>query len=212
MPHGNYDGAYPRPSGHAALYDRYGLPTNTPLVGLFGQIRRYKGLDTALDAIERLGERAHLVVAGRAGGAMRAVLDRAAAMRSVTLIDRALPDQELVDLLSGLDLAWLPYHRITGSGALMLALTAGVPVVASDLPFFREVVDGNRTAARLVPRGDAGRLAQATTELLAVPRHERRAAARAVADRYAWSSCVQPLADAIRASVAVRRPLSAECA
>jgi beta-1,4-mannosyltransferase len=212
MPHGNYDGAYPPPEDSAGLYRRYGLPTDRALVGLFGQIRPYKGIETALDAIERLGERAHLVIAGQPVGDMRAVLDRAGAMRSVTLIDHALSDQELANLLAALDVAWLPYRRITGSGALMLALTAGVPVVTSDLPFFREVVDGSTTAARLVPRGDAAALAVATSDLLAISRPARRAAARALADRYAWSSCVQPLADAIRTSVAVRRPLSEECA
>lgn len=212
MPLGNYDGAYPGPDDHAALFRRYGLPTDKALVGMFGQIRQYKGIEVALDAIDRLGERVHLVIAGKPVGDVRAVLDRAGATRSVTLIDRVLSDQELANLLAALDVAWLPYRRITGSSALMLALTAGVPVVASDLPFFREVVDGSTAAARLVPRGDAAALALATSDLLAIPRPARRAAARALADGYAWSSCVQPLADAIRTSVAVRRPLSEECA
>jgi glycosyltransferase involved in cell wall biosynthesis len=212
MPHGNYDGAYPPASDDATVHERFRLPTDKALVGLVGQVRRYKGVDTALDAIARLEDRAHLVIAGRPVGSMRAVLERAASMRSVTLVDRPLADQELSDLLSVLDVAWLPYRRITGSGALMLALTAGVPVVASDLPFFREVVEDSSTAARVVPREDAGGLAHATNDLLDIPRHERRAAARALADRYSWASCVMPLADAIRTSVAIRRPISAECA
>jgi beta-1,4-mannosyltransferase len=213
MPHGNYDGAYPPPSPGADPRAEFGLPRDKPLIGLVGQLRRYKGIETALDAIAKLGDRAHLVIAGRPVGDVRWLLQRAAGMSSrVTLIDRALSDQELADLLSVLDLYWLPYARITGSGALLLALTAGIAVAASDIPFFRELLEGSPAAGRLATPGDAASLADVTEALFAVRRDDRRAAARAIADSYSWLACTRLLADAIRGSLAERHAFHAEYA
>jgi glycosyltransferase involved in cell wall biosynthesis len=213
MPLGNYDGAMPPPAVTPDLRSRFGLPAKTALVGVVGQLRRYKGIETALDAIASLGDEAHLVIAGRPVGDMSWLLDRAAAMRSsVTVIDRALSDQELSDLVSLLDVVWLPYRRITGSSALLLALTAGVPTVASDLPFFREVLESAPAAGRLAPAGDGAAFARQTTELLAIPREDRRSAARSVAERYPWSACIRPLAGAIREALRERRLLAPEYA
>lgn len=213
MPHGNYDGAYPPPADPSATRITFGLPDGRPVIGLIGQMRRYKGLETALDAIGRIGERAHLIIAGRPAAEMAPLLDRAAAMPGVvTVVDRALTPRELADLLGAVDVAWLPYARITGSGALLLALTAGVPVAASDLPFFREILDDMPSAGRLVPRGDGEALARVTHDLLSSPRDDRRAAARRLAERYSWASCTQPLADAIRRLLADRQLANQEYA
>lgn len=212
MPLGNYDGAIPRPED-VDLRSAFGLPADRPLIGLVGQLRGYKGIETALEAMAHVGRRLHLVIAGRPVGDVGLLLEHARAMRSsVTVIDRTLSEQELANLFSILDVVWLPYTRITGSGALLFSLTAGVPAVASDLPFFREVLAGTPAAGRLTPAGDSAALAQATTELLAIPRDERRRAARSVADRYPWSSCVRPMAGAIRDALGRRKALTPEFA
>lgn len=212
MPLGNYDGAIADPDD-VGVRSAFGLPTDRPLIGLVGQLRRYKGIETALEAMAHVGRRPHLIIAGRPVGDVASLLERARAMgSSVTVIDRTLSEQELANLFSILDVAWLPYTRITGSAALLFALTAGVPAVASDLEFFREVLSGTPSAGRLTPAGDGAALAQATTELLAIPRDERRKAARSVAERYPWSSCVRPLAEAIRDALAKHKVLTPEFA
>jgi hypothetical protein len=80
------------------------------------------------------------------------------------------------------------------------------------LPFFREVLEGCPAAGRLALPGNGASLAAATEELLAVPRDERRAASRAIADRHSWSACTRPLAEAIRGCLADRHLLHSEYA
>ena len=63
------------------------------------------------------------------------------------------------------DLVVLPYHEITGSGILQVAYAFSKPVVASDLPGFREtVVDGEN--GYLVPPKDYGNMAEKIVDIL----------------------------------------------
>jgi phosphatidylinositol alpha-mannosyltransferase len=69
---------------------------------------------------------------------------------------------------------------------LVEAMAAGVPVVASDIAGYREVLPAS--AGVLVPPGDAQALAQALDELLGDEERRERmgAAGRAEAEQYAW--------------------------
>jgi glycosyltransferase involved in cell wall biosynthesis len=81
----------------------------------------------------------------------------------------------------------------------LLALTASRGVIASDLPFFREILDGAASAGRLVTPSDPMALAEATRSYLQVPASERSAAARALADRYDWDKVVHDFAETLKA-------------
>ena len=67
------------------------------------------------------------------------------------------------------------------------AFAAGTPVVASDIPGYRDVVAHGRDGL-LVPRGDATRLAETLRDLALDPGRNARLAATAArsAERYAW--------------------------
>jgi phosphatidylinositol alpha-mannosyltransferase len=74
---------------------------------------------------------------------------------------------------------------------LVEAMAAGVPVVASDIPGYREVVR-NGVDGLLVPPGDPGALAAALERVLGDPEEAARLrrAGPARAERYAWRSVV----------------------
>jgi phosphatidylinositol alpha-mannosyltransferase len=79
---------------------------------------------------------------------------------------------------------------------LTRGLACAVPVVASDIPGYRAVLEGE--AGVLVPPGDAGAVASAVVELLGdePTRVRRGAAARVlVAERYAWDGIARRLLD-----------------
>src|SRR6266536_1899183 len=79
------------------------------------------------------------------------------------------------------------------------ALACGTPVVASDLPVTREVLDGQ---AALVPAGDAAALAAALAGALAGDGGPAaRAARRAHAAAFTWTRCAEATRAAYRAAV-----------
>ena len=113
-------------------------PRSTPLappqsrtVLLFGRLEQYKGVEVLVDAMDHVWERrpeVKLVVAG-AGAAARLVPDRP----RVSLIPRYISETEVDALLAQASLVALPYTQASQSGVGTLAISAGVPVVVSDL-------------------------------------------------------------------------------
>jgi phosphatidylinositol alpha-mannosyltransferase len=70
---------------------------------------------------------------------------------------------------------------------LVEAMAAGVPVVASDIPGYREVIRGGESGV-LVPPGDSASLARAVSEVLTrgPASTEMVAAGRQAATEYSW--------------------------
>ena len=115
----------------------------------------------------------------------------------ITLDERKLSEEELARTVADADFAVLPYRRILNSGSLLLAFSLGVPAVVPDLPAMRELVaDGENGFLYAANKIDA--LAAALARAAATSTEEREAmriAARASAERLAWSN----LADRLRA-------------
>ncbi len=84
---------------------------------------------------------------------------------------------------------------------MLLALTASRGVVASDLPFFREILSGNDDAGRLVPSNNPAALAGATRSYLAISTRAAAGAARMLADRFAWDDVVRDFALTLKAQI-----------
>jgi glycosyltransferase involved in cell wall biosynthesis len=74
-------------------------------------------------------------------------------------MQRFIPDQERDLLFKACDLVVLPYRRIYNSGVLMMALSYGKTVLASDLPANREIVQ-NGINGYLFETGNAKSLFQ----------------------------------------------------
>jgi phosphatidylinositol alpha-mannosyltransferase len=74
------------------------------------------------------------------------------------------------------------------------AMACGVPIVASDIDGYREVLDAGREAL-LFPNRDHRALADAVVRILTEPRLARTMAAngRAKAERHAWSGIARQL-------------------
>jgi glycosyltransferase involved in cell wall biosynthesis len=61
--------------------------------------------------------------------------------RSVRLLPRHIADDDMQVLLNAADCVVLPYNEVLTSGAAMLAMSFGRPVVAPDLGGVRDYVD-----------------------------------------------------------------------
>ncbi|MFF0341222.1 glycosyltransferase family 4 protein [Kribbella sp. NPDC004875] len=150
-----------------------------------------KGLGVLLDAVPLLlAERPRLRIlvagAGNADETRRSLPPR---YRENVLFLGAIDDEARADMLAGSDVYVAPHLGGESFGIVLLeAMAAGAPVLASDLPAFRQVLDGGRLGELFEP-GNVPELAARTLRLLRRPeeREHLRSAGLAAVPRYDWS-------------------------
>ncbi|MFF2750338.1 glycosyltransferase [Kitasatospora sp. NPDC058048] len=149
-----------------------GLPADVLLVAWIGAIAPEKRLDLALDVLDRLPD-VRLAVAG--DGPLREALARHPAAARAHFLG---PLSDPAPLYRAADALLLTSDSEGVPGALIEAALAGVPAVATDVGWVREVVRDGATGALVAP-GDPLALAEALGKVLAVNRAGLGAAARA---------------------------------
>lgn len=158
-------------------------------LALVGRLSREKRPERALDTLRLLrswGVPAGLLVLG--DGPLRPRLERAAAGLPVRFLGHVADRGCLARLVAGADVALAPAPHETFGLAVLEALACGTPVVVPATGAARDLVGLLGSGA--VTSGTAEGLAQGVLDLLAVPAAERRAAARAQAERFPWSTTV----------------------
>jgi phosphatidylinositol alpha-mannosyltransferase len=184
-----------------------GVREGGPLrIAFVGQAVERKGLPILLRAFEALREHvpAELVVVGAGPEDVAPLL---LDDRGVTVLGK-VPDAERTRALADADVLCAPSLGGESFGMVLTeAFAAGTPVLASDIPGYRDVVrDG--VDGVLVPPGDATVLAEALRELALAP--QRRAAmagaASRHAERYAWPSVAAEVLDAYDDAIAMPVP------
>lgn len=190
------------------------VPQN-PVVAYAGHLYPWKGVDALLEAIARLPHVTGLIIGGHPG---EADLDRCRALAErLDIGDRVtftglLPHAEVGPAMAQADIVVLPNlplqisHAYTSPLKLFEYMASGRPIVASDLPAIREVVDVD--CAVLVAPGNPGALAEGIQRLVDDPSLGRRlaeVAARRVRD-YTWDARAEKLDDLLRHVVEDRRP------
>jgi beta-1,4-mannosyltransferase len=185
IPHGNYVGLFGSPHAtRAELRAARAIPDDAYVFLAFGQVRPYKRLPdliTAFRAVE--GEDVRLLIVGKpvVEHEARRLRDAAQADHRVLLDLREVPDAEVSDLHACADAAVLAYRDVFSSGALLLALSLGLPVVAPDQGTAAEIAGA--AAGQLFP---AGGLTAALAASRAADGPARSIAARSVAEQYGW--------------------------
>ena len=139
-------------------------PTDRPTVFFIGRHEPRKGLDVLLEAMASLPLDVRLWV-GSDGSDTAALKARFAGDARIEWLGR-LTDAEKAERMRGADVFCAPSLRGESFGVVLLeAMAAGTPVVASDLPGYRNVAIANRDAL-LVPPGDPAKLASALQRVL----------------------------------------------
>jgi Glycosyltransferase len=115
------------------------LKDGTMALLFFGQIKESKGLDILLEAMNLVHDPdIHLIIAGSARDVdpqdMIQSLVEPSVQNQIHLHNRYISDQERDALFKACDVMIIPYRRIYNSGVLMMALSYGKTVIASDLP------------------------------------------------------------------------------
>ena len=179
----------PDPEQVWELLNRHNLQ-NTPYVLWVGSLEPRKGvgaLAAAMVQVVRKGSPAALVLAGYPGWQNEALIssaDRAELGPSLRQLGR-VPEHELQALYAAATVFAFPSLHEGFGLPVLEAMSAGVPVVASDIPAIREVA-GN--AAVPVAPGDVGAWAEALSEVLGSPslQAELAGAGRRRAAAFSW--------------------------
>lgn len=155
-----------------ALRKRIGIPANEPVVLFFGTLSRYKGIDVLIDAFPEIRKAtgARLVLAGfpapdfdvrahEAQARARGVED------AITWVPEYVASGDVAAWMELSSVIVFPYRDIYQSGALHVAQTFGVPIVASAIGAMRDVIEDRRSGLLVTPE-DPNALAAAVLELL----------------------------------------------
>jgi phosphatidylinositol alpha-mannosyltransferase len=170
-----------------------GWPGPGGAIGFLGRMDEpRKGLSVLLKAFETLGSERpglRLLIAGRASDPDEVLQRVPAELRDRVVLLGQVDDEEKVRALHSVDVFCSPNTGGESFGIVTAeAMAAGVPIVASDIDAFRQVLRGGE-AGELFATGDAAGLARAAGALLDDPKRRAvlsAAALAAVAD-YDWS-------------------------
>ncbi len=193
VPHGpSYHGP---PSGSKEeLRRRYGIPLDKQVALFFGDIRPDKNLDLFLRAMVPFKERLFLVVAGRAkGGILVSQLQSLAEeiglhhSANIKWVTEYIPNEEVPNLFAMADWLALPYSSsfTSQSGVLNIAVAHGLPVLASALPAFREVIERCSIGLTVVP-DNLDELKSAIGEMLRLETPVARHGFELAASLFSW--------------------------
>jgi glycosyltransferase involved in cell wall biosynthesis len=141
----------------------------------FGKIKAYKGVDVLIEALGILEPALRHRVIVRVVGAP--YVDPGPLLRRVAQLGVAdtikfrlgfVSDAEMMGCFTQADAMVFPYRQIDASGVLMAALAQGLPVIASRIGDFAELLQHGREAL-LVEPGDPPALADAIATLARSP-------------------------------------------
>ena len=188
FPHGNYIGAYPDACTREEARERLGIDPAALAYLFLGQVRQYKGIEELLDAYETIrDDTSVLLIAGRARDESygREVEAAAARRQGVRLYLGFVPDDEVQYYMRAADVCVFPYRHVTTSGAAILALSFGVPVIAPRVGCFVDLIGGERGVTYDAAR--PGALAEALSMVRDVDLSKARRAALAYARTLDWA-------------------------
>ena len=118
----------------------------------FGMIKKVKGLDILLSSLTEVIKKHSDVVLLIAGKPWKddfsnyqKLIDELAISKYCKLDIKFISHSDVSNYYSAADIVVLPYRKIYQSGVLMMSLSYKKPVVVSDLPSFKEIIENNRT-------------------------------------------------------------------
>ncbi|MFP5245939.1 MAG: glycosyltransferase family 4 protein [Thermoanaerobaculia bacterium] len=186
----------------ATLRARAGVGPQEPMILLFGLLSRYKGADILLQAFPRVRKEtgAKLVFAGYPSDDFDLPMHQELARKlgvadSVVWVPEYIPSGHVAAWMEAASVIVFPYRDIYQSGALHVAQTFGVPIVASAIGAMQDVIE-NEVSGLLVPPENPDALADALIRLLQDRALASRLGARAAADArgtFSWQSIARTI-------------------
>lgn len=157
------------------LYEELGLDANAPIVGTVGRLVELKGHYDLLDGWPQILEKypdAQLLLIGD-GPEKEGLEHRAEVLDCADSVIFAGERDDVPDLLDAMDIFVFPSHYEGLPGALMEAMIAGLPIVATPVDGNAELIEDEVTGL-FIPVHDGQALADCLMTLLSNPERRRR--------------------------------------
>lgn len=145
------------------------LPVESPYILFSGKISQYKGLDYLLPAMKAVHEKfpeMKLIVAG--SGKFHFDIQPYRELPYIKILNRFIPDDELVLLIKKAQFMACPYTDATQSGVIMSAFAFALPVIATNVGGLPEML-GNGKYGLLVKEKSVESLTEGISKLLSEP-------------------------------------------
>lgn len=195
IPHGHQPEPFGPMPTRAAARRALGLDPERSVILFLGLIRRYKGLETLIDAMSLLPQTL-LIIAGHPSDKtyLSEIHRRSARSVNISLHPQFLENSLAARYIAAADALVLPYTAVTTSGMLVAAQAAGVTCIVPNVPALVESVrDG--VSGFVFLGGDAASLAHAIERMEQHPDRARiGAAARAAQAAHTWPVVAQQFA------------------
>jgi glycosyltransferase involved in cell wall biosynthesis len=166
--------ALSRPGAGRGVRERLGLAADDLVVSMVTVLRRGKGHDAAVAAVSALDDRfprLRLVIAG--DGPDREEIERLAEPLGSRVVMTGHLD-EVMELLDATDVLLHPTHLDAFPTALLEAMAAGVPIVATAVGGIPEIVEPGTSGVLVASPPDPGAIAGALAPLLEDEQLRRR--------------------------------------
>jgi glycosyltransferase involved in cell wall biosynthesis len=143
VPHGNYIGCYPNQISRSAARQQLGLPDDAFVYLFLGLLRPYKGVEGLIGAFDNIElPTGRLLIVGRVSSPSykERILSLSQGNPAIRLVPEFVPDEAIQLYMNACDVCVLPYRNMTTSGAAILALSFGRPVVVPAIASFPELI------------------------------------------------------------------------
>ena len=180
------------------------------VVLFLGLVRRYKGVETLIDAAPRIvrASGARIVVAGEVfpdARPLSRLRESSPVAGSILWLDRYLSEEEMGTWLAACDCVVLPYREISGSAIAARAIGALRPIAASAVGGLKETVVAGVTG-ELFAAGDADGLARAVLRIFDRGPDAYRPGLERAARETAWPRYAERILDFIESLPRPRFP------
>lgn len=144
IPHGNYIVIYENDVNKVQARNKLQLNTTDTIFLCFGLIRKYKCIPELIGAFKKLNvPQTKLLIVGRpcSNEIADEVRKKCDMDKNIKLVFEFIPDDEIQVYMNAADVVVSPYRDILTSGAVMLAISFGKPVIAPAIGGIQDILD-----------------------------------------------------------------------
>lgn len=207
VPHGDYEPLFRHYGCNDRLADEVQkLAAGRKIIAFLGQIRPYKGLEYLVEAFPLIKQQmpdAYLLIAGYVGVGnqqeVEAHIEKHVAAEDRWIDLRFLPTEDMKAFVAIMDVLVMPYVSASQSGNTVMAYTAGVPVIATDVGGLKDMTEDGVSGFVVAPR-DPGAIADAVCRCFDedVYAELSKNAKHVASTKYSWASIARSTIESYR--------------